>query len=133
MKAPSHLLATVKGTPRKGSEGSNNAAPPTTPAAACLSPATPAGQQQNPLYHRQRGGSGGAGGGFKFVNTICCNALLSAYANASPPQWKRGLLLLSAMQQNQGKIAADCVAYNTGEQPQGEATLSPPPVPSFKP
>ena len=52
---------------------------------------------------------------FKFVNTICCNALLSAYANASPPQWKRALLLLSAMQSYRGKIVADCVAYNTGE------------------
>lgn len=56
-----------------------------------------------------------AGNSLRFVNTICCNALLSAYANASPPQWERALLLLSSMQQQRSKIAADCVAYNTGK------------------
>ena len=44
---------------------------------------------------------------------VCCNALLAAYARATPPQWVRALKLLELMHECGGELTPDIVSYNT--------------------
>ena len=44
---------------------------------------------------------------------VCCNALLAAYARASPPQWVKAVRLLELMWQRGGELCPDIVSYNT--------------------
>eukprot|EP00198_Chlamydomonas_reinhardtii_P000668 XP_001690003.1 predicted protein [Chlamydomonas reinhardtii] len=46
-------------------------------------------------------------------NRVCCNALLAAYARATPTQWQRAIRLLELMWQIGGELCPDIVSYNT--------------------
>jgi len=46
-------------------------------------------------------------------NRVCCNSVLSAYARASPPKWRRAMRLLRLMAEAGGELSPDIVSYNT--------------------